>query len=83
MTVALNSFGGIAILSSILFFAGSFYVENEIGVAFCLGAFFSGLIGAILLFGFAKVIDLLDQIRVQTEHATAAAEDEEERQIAT
>lgn len=69
MTVALNAFGGIAIFSSILFLGGSFYVENEIGRAFCLGAFFSGLLGAILLFGFAKVIDLLDQIRDQTERA--------------
>ncbi len=67
ITIALNVFGGLSITSAILFFGGSFYVENEIGKAFCLGAFFSGLLGCILLFGFAKVIELLDAIRVQTE----------------
>ena len=41
-------------------------VENEIGRAFCLGAFFSGLLGGIVLFGFAKIIDMLDAIRQQT-----------------
>jgi len=63
IAVALNVFGGIAILSSILFLGGSFYVESEVGKAFCLGAFFSGLFGCILLFGFAKVIDLLEESR--------------------
>ena len=66
ISVALNAFGGAAIISSILFLGGSFYVSNEVGRAFCLGAFFSGLLGSILLFGFAKVIDLLDSIRSQT-----------------
>ena len=69
ITIALNVFGGISIISAILFFGGSFYIENEIGKAFCLGAFFSGLLGCILLFGFAKVIELLDAIRVQTEES--------------
>ena len=63
--VVLNGFGGAAIISAILFFGGSFYVESEIGRAFCLGAFFSGLLGGILLFGFAKTIDMLDAIRRQ------------------
>ena len=62
----LNGFGGAAIILAILFFGGSFYVESEIGRAFCLGAFFSGLLGGIVLFGFAKVIDMLDSIRQQT-----------------
>ena len=66
ISIALNAFGGAAIISSILFLGGSFYIVNEIGRAFCLGAFFSGLLGSILLFGFAKVIDLLDAIREQT-----------------
>jgi hypothetical protein len=66
LAVVLNGFGGAAIILAILFFGGSFYVENEIGRAFCLGAFFSGLLGGIVLFGFAKVIDLLDSIRQQT-----------------
>ncbi len=65
LSVVLNGFGGASIILAILFFGGSFYVENEIGRAFCLGAFFSGLLGGIVLFGFAKVIDMLDAIRLQ------------------
>lgn len=66
LAVVLNGFGGAAIILAILFFGGSFYVENEIGRAFFLGAFFSGILGGIVLFGFAKVIDMLDAIRQQT-----------------
>jgi len=58
---------------AILFFGGSFYVENEIGRAFSLGAFFSGLLGSIMLFGFAKIIEMLDSIHQQ---ALAAQDDE-------
>ena len=65
LAIVLNGFGGAAIILAILFFGGSFYVENEIGRAFCLGAFFSGLLGGIVLFGFAKIIDMLDSIRQQ------------------
>ena len=66
LTVILNGFGGAAIILAILFLGGSFYVENEVGRAFCLGAFFSGLLGGIVLFGFAKIIEMLDAIRQQT-----------------
>ena len=66
LAVVLNGFGGASIILAILFFGGSFYVENEIGRAFCLGAFFSGLLGGIVLFGFAKIIDMLDAIRQQS-----------------
>jgi len=65
ISVVLSIFGGASIIASILFLGGSFYVENEIGRAFCFGAFFSGLLGAIVLFGFAKIIDMLDVIRQQ------------------
>lgn len=75
LSVVLNGFGGAAIILAILFFGGSFYIENEIGRAFCLGAFFSGLLGGIVLFGFAKIIDMLDSIRQHT----VAAEGEEVR----
>ena len=67
VSVALYGFGGAAVVLSILFLGGAFYVTNELGRAFCLGAFFSGLLGSILLFGFAKVIELLDEIRAQTQ----------------
>ncbi len=66
LAVVLNGFGGAAIILAILFFGGSFYVGSEIGRAFCLGGFFSGLLGSVVLFGFAKVIDMLDLIRQQT-----------------
>ena len=65
LAVVLNGFGGASVILAILFFGGSFYVENEIARAFCLGAFFSGLLGGIVLFGFAKIIDMLDAIRQQ------------------
>ena len=73
LNVVLNGFGGAAIILAVLFFGGSFYVENDIGRAFCLGAFFSGLLGGIVLFGFAKIIEMLDAIRQQT----VAAENEQ------
>lgn len=78
ISIALNAFGGAAIISAVLFLGGSFYVENEIGRAFCLGAFFSGLLGAILLFGFAKVIDQLDAIRVHAERAARIPDSDDE-----
>ena len=66
ISLALSAFGGAAVILSVLFLGASFYIENDIGRAFCLGAFFSGLIGAVLLFGFAKVIDMLDAIRLES-----------------
>lgn len=79
ISVALNAFGGASVVISILFLGGSFYVGNDIGRVFCLGAFFSGILGSILLFGFAKVIELLDAIRMQTiidAHERSLARDE-------
>ena len=77
ISIALNAFGGISTVSSVLFLGGSFYIENDIGRAFCLGAFFSGLLGSILLFGFAKIIDLLDDLRVQGATTMARAGDDQ------
>jgi len=65
VSIALNASGGTAVIAAIIFLGSSFYVETDVGRAFCLGAFFTGVLGAILLFGFAKVIDLLDDIRRQ------------------
>jgi hypothetical protein len=76
LAVVLNGFAAAAIILAILFFGGSFYVENEIGRAFCLGAFFSGLLGGIVLFGFAKIIDMLGSIREQTDAARGDEEPE-------
>ncbi len=65
ISLALSAFGGAAIIVAVLFLGTSFYVESDIGRAFCLGGFFTGLLGAVLLFGFSKVIDMLDAIRVE------------------
>lgn len=69
VSIALSAFGGAAIISAILFLGASFYLHDEIARAFCLGAFFSGLLGSVMLFGFSKVIDVLDAIRAQTRSA--------------
>jgi len=76
VSIALNASGGTAVIAAIISLGSSFYVENEIGRAFCLGAFFTGLLGAVLLFGFAKVIDLLDDIRRQNVARTLADDPE-------
>jgi len=49
------------------FLMGTSVVESDIYRAFCLGAFFTSLIGIILLFGFSEIILLLGEIRDQTE----------------
>ncbi len=77
ISVALSAFGGAAIIISVLFLGASFYVESDIARAFCLGGFFAGLLGAVLLFGFAKVIDMLDAIRVENRRNVADAEAED------
>lgn len=74
VSIALSAFGGAAIISAILFLGASFYLQDEIARAFCLGAFFSGLLGAVMLFGFSKVIDVLDAIRAQTRSSEEEAE---------
>jgi len=79
IALVLCAFGGAAVILSVLFLGASFYIENDIGRAFCLGAFFSGLLGAVLLFGFAKVIDMLDAIRTESRAAPAAPDGEQGR----
>ena len=61
--------GFLAVLLSGGFLAGTFYIESEIYRAFCLGAFFTCVIGIIMLFGFCKVIVLLGEIRDQTKES--------------
>ena len=65
ISLALSAFGGAAVIVAVLFLGASFYIESDLGRAFCLGGFFTGLLGAVLLFGFSKVIDMLDAIRVE------------------
>ena len=71
ITIAFYALGMASIVFSVLFFGGYFYVASDIAKAFCLGAFFSGLLGSILLFGFAKIFDLLEDIRAKATMAVA------------
>ena len=61
--------GCLALLLAAGFLMGTSIVESDIYRAFCLGAFFTSVIGIILLFGFSKVILLLGEIRDQTEES--------------
>lgn len=61
----LQILGYITMLLSAGFLAGTFLTVSDIYQAFLLGAFFISLLGIILLFGFSKVIHMLDEIRDQ------------------
>ncbi len=61
----LQLLGGIAIATAAGCLFGTFVVESDIYRAFMLGAFFTSLLGIILLFGLAKIIELLAEIRDQ------------------
>ncbi len=61
----LQILGYLTMLLSAGFLAGTFLIESDIYQAFFLGAFFISLLGIILLFGFSKVIHMLDEIRDQ------------------
>ena len=74
IALALSAFGGAAIIVSVLFLGTSFYIESDLGRAFCLGGFFTGLLGAVLLFGFSKVIAMLDAIRAENRQSVDAVE---------
>lgn len=52
---ALNTAGTVAMVVSGLLLAGTSVVVDELGQAFLLGAFFSGLAGAILSFVVSKL----------------------------
>jgi len=59
----------LAILLACVFLGGTFVIESDIYRAFCLGAFFTCVIGVIMLFGFCKVIALLGEIRDRSDEA--------------
>jgi hypothetical protein len=62
----LNVLGFLAIAVTATCLAGTFTINSDVYRAFFLGAFFTGLLGIILLFGFSKVIGLLVEIRDKT-----------------
>ncbi len=66
---SLQLMGLLAVLLSAGFLTGTFVIESDIYRAFCLGAFFTGIIGIIMLFGFSKIIVLLGEIRDQAEES--------------
>jgi len=73
---SLRVLGSAAIAVAALCLLCTFLIESDIYRAFCLGAFFTGLIGIILLFGFAKVIELLGEIRDQALPAGKGGQDD-------
>ena len=68
---SLQLMGFMAVLLAGGFLGGTFFIESDIYRAFCLGAFFTCVIGIILLFGFSKVIVLLGEIRDQADSEDA------------
>lgn len=66
---SLQIMGFLAVLLACAFFSGTVLMESDLYRAFCLGAFFTCVIGIILLFGFSKVIILLGEIRDKAEEA--------------
>ena len=65
----LQILGYLTMLLSAGFLAGTFLIESDIYQAFLLGAFFTSLLGIILLFGFSDVIHMLGEIRDQMDRA--------------
>ena len=66
---SLQTMGSLAVALAGVFLSGTFVIESDIYRAFCLGAFFTCVIGIVLLFGFSKVIILLGEIRDKAESA--------------
>ena len=66
---SLQLMGFMAVLLAGGFLMGTSVAESDIYRAFCLGAFFTCVIGIIMLFGFSKVIVLLGEIRDQTKES--------------
>lgn len=66
---SLQLMGFLAVLLAAGFLMGTSFIESDIYRAFCLGAFFTCVIGIILLFGFSKIIVLLGEIRDQADES--------------
>ena len=66
---SLQLMGFLAVFLAAGFLLGTSFIESDIYRAFCLGAFFTCVIGIILLFGFSKVILILGEIRDQAEES--------------
>lgn len=71
VVTSLRVLGFLAIVAASACLLGTFFIDSDIYRAFCLGAFFTSLVGIILLFGFAKVIELLGEIRDHARSQTA------------
>ncbi len=56
-------FGGFSLAAAMIGLGAVFLVDRELLRAFALAFFFLGLIGAIILFGVAKIIFLLNDLR--------------------
>ncbi len=56
--------GFVSLMVALICLAGTYFSANEILTAFLLGAFFAGLIVAIMLFVFAKVTFAIEEMRI-------------------
>lgn len=59
----LQILGFLSMVISAVCLFGTFLTDSEIYMALLLGGFFVSLISIILLFGFSKVIKVLEEIR--------------------
>ena len=53
--MAVNKFAFLATLIALGFLSGTYFVEDDMGQSFCLGAFSTGLMGAIVLLTYKKL----------------------------
>ena len=60
----LNSLALAAVVVAVGFLGGTYLFENNIGQSFCLGAFSTGLVGAIVLLGYTKISRVSEQRRL-------------------
>ena len=68
--VTLNILGVITGIPAVLSLVAFFYIGNELDGGYYLGTFFTSLVVIILSFGFAKVIELLYEIRSRLDTLT-------------
>jgi heme/copper-type cytochrome/quinol oxidase subunit 4 len=61
--VILNALGVVAVILAVLSLVTFFYIGNELEGGYYLGTYFTSLVVIILSFGFAKIIELLYEVR--------------------
>lgn len=64
--MVLKKFAFIATLVAVGFLSGTYFVEDDLGQSFCLGAFSTGLMGAIVLLIYTKLSHLAETVETHT-----------------